>query len=486
MNSRFVAPRRPPVPWVSLADRARQQASLPPDELTFKQVMVVLVLHLPLIFVFQRVPQLSILHAVLALLLGLHFIIRDERPHRVFWVMAYIAGAEIVWRGVESIPIWEYGKFANMGLAVLALLRYRLLPKVMLWPLLMIALLLPGIFLMPFFDRQAISFQLAGPFALAILSMLFSAIEIRKIDLQRILLAMIAPNMTMAALIAFSLLTGNIAFSGGNANEEVTGGIGANQVTSSISLGASAAFFYIFLAEKDRRIRNLMVAVSVGMMVASVLTFSRAGLWNTLGLVLVAVFFLSRDRWRGSTAIQLLLSLGIISYFVVFPFLVNLTGGALVARFSDFDSTGRDVLVQVDYQVFLDNPVFGVGVGQSIYSHTPYFGYAKPTHTEYGRLLAEHGSLGLSVMVLWLVVTISRFLRRSSAMDKALGLGFIAWGLLYMLHSATRLVAPSLAFGLAMARFALDDDNLSGEKEMPPVALNLNKRAPVVRPLLRR
>jgi len=486
MNSRFVASHRPSAPWVSPADRARQQASLPPAELTFKQVMVVLVLHLPLIFVFQRVPQLSTLHAVLALLLGLHFIIRDERPHRVFWVMAYIAGAEIVWRGVESIPIWEYGKFANMGLAILALLRYRFMKKAAIWPLLMVALLLPGIFLMPFFDRQAISFQLAGPFALAILSMLFSATEIEKPDLQRILLAMIAPNMTMAALIAFSLLTGNIAFSGGNANEEVTGGIGANQVTSSISLGASAAFFYIFLAEKDRRIRNLMVAVSVGMTVASVLTFSRAGLWNTLGLVLVALFFLVRDRWRGSVAVQLLLSLGVVFYFVVFPFLVNLTGGALVARFSDFDSTGRDVLVQVDYQVFLDNPVFGVGVGQSVYYHTSYFGYAKPTHTESSRLLAEHGSLGMGVMVLWLVVAISRFLRRSSAMDKALGLGFVAWALFYMLHAATRMVAPSLAFGLGMAHFALDDDIPLGEKEVPPIALHLNKCAPSSRPLIRR
>jgi len=175
-------------------------------------------------------------------------------------------------------------------------------------------------------------------------------------------------------------------------------------------------------------------------------------------LVLVALFFLARDRWRGSVAIQLLLSLGVISYFVVFPFLVNLTGGALVARFSDFDSTGRDVLALVDYQVFLDNPVFGVGVGQSTYYHIPYFGYAKQTHTEYSRLLAEHGSFGLGIIILWLGVAIARFLRRSSAMDKALGLGFVAWALFYMLHAATRMVAPSLAFGLGMAHFVLEDE----------------------------
>jgi uncharacterized membrane protein YdjX (TVP38/TMEM64 family) len=97
-------------------------------------------------------------------------------------------------------------------------------------------------------------------------------------------------------------------------------------------------------------------------------------------------------------------------------------------------------------------------VGQSPYYHIPYFGYLKNTHTEYSRLLAEHGIFGAAVIVLLFSLALVRVFRRGSPLAGGITMGFTVWGLLYMMHSATRMVAPSFAIGLAAARFLPEED----------------------------
>lgn len=427
------------------------------EDLPFSQVARFLLLHAPLMFIFRAAPITATIHSLIVLFIGLYYLIHDKQPIRVTWVIAYIAGAEILWRGMEASPVSEYGKYATLLLCILIILKYRLLGRATLWPLLFIALLIPGIFIAPGFDRQLISFQLAGLVTMAVASMAFSALEFKKSDLQRLFLAVIAPTIAMGFLVAFLAGTTGATFSAGDANEVVTGGIGANQVTSALSLGATAAFFYFFLAGRAQRTRNLMIVLVIGFITLSVLTFSRAGLWNTAGALAMGALFLMRDRRLILKLIGIVLVIGLLGSFVIFPMLNKMTGGTMLVRYSDFDSTGRDVLVRIDYQVFLDNPILGVGVGQSRKYHIPYFGYAKSTHTEYGRLLAEHGSLGLAVIALLIGITLFRVFSHRSPISKAISTGFTVWALLYMLAAATRMVAPSFAFGLAAARFLPED-----------------------------
>jgi len=268
----------------------------------------------------------------------------------------------------------------------------------------------------------------------------------------------------MAVLIVFIGGTQQIGFSAGGANEEITGGIGANQVTSALSLGALAAFFYALTEKRDARIRYLTIGLALFLISASVITFSRAGLWNAVGAFAVAILFLLRDRFQIAQVFNVMSVLALLGYFVIFPFLTNYTGGAMLARFSDFDSTGRDVLIRIDYQLFLDHPVLGVGVGQSPYYHIEFFGYAKPTHTEYGRLIAEHGLLGVAIMLIMFGVVFARLFSSRPPLSKALSLSLTIWALIYMAHAATRLVAPSFAFALGAAHFTFDDEPLIEDK----------------------
>ena len=73
---------------------------------------------------------------------------------------------------------------------------------------------------------------------------------------------------------------------------------------------------------------------------------------------------------------------------------------SLTERFRDLDTTGRLGAATTDLQVFSENPILGVGVGRSIEFHDTIEGISLAAHTEYTRLLAEHGLFGLLAIII--------------------------------------------------------------------------------------
>jgi len=464
--------------YVSLGLRRHiPSRSLSVDEgVSYAQVLWFLLLHAPLLLVFRALPLIATLHSLVVFFVGLHYIIKDEQPVRAAWVLAYIAGSEILWRGVEAALVWEYAKYISLLLCIVMILKYRLFQRVSFWPILFVMLLIPGIFVAPNINREDIAFQLTGPVTLAVASFVFSSLSFKKTDLQRLFLSMIAPAVAMTVLVLVMLLTNDVQFYGHRENELITGEIGANQVSSALSLGAMVAFYYIFLTGQDRRMRNLMIWLFLGLLIFSVLTFSRSGLWNTFGAVVVSIYFLVRERQRKFSLFGLIVALAVVVNFIVVPLLTNITGGAVLARFSDLNTTGRDRFIKAEWKSFLENPIWGVGVGQSRYTNRMPIDIGKKTHTEYTRLLAEHGSLGVVVLVILAVVTASRVCSGHDPLWKGISVGLTAWTLLYLFHSATRLVAPSFTFGLAAANYLVDNEkNQNSETSLPDPTRSLSK-----------
>jgi O-antigen ligase len=124
-------------------------------------------------------------------------------------------------------------------------------------------------------------------------------------------------------------------------------------------------------------------------------------------------------------------------------------------RFADRGLTGRDRIMKADWIVFLENPLLGVGPGQSYAAHAITF-KASSAHTEYTRLLAEHGSFGALAILLLAWMAWRRWRRKERAPEKGVGLACMAWAVLYMGHSAMRLAAPAYMFGLGVALIVLE------------------------------
>jgi len=422
-----------------------------------------ILLHIPLAFAFRWSSTVATAHAIGTFVLGLWWLAHDRYPDRLIYLTAYITGAELLWRGMQASVFYEFGKYSVGLLLVLGLLKYRRLFIADKRPLVYFVLLLPSILVMPAFDRQMIAFNLTGPFSLAVATMFFSTVKLTQEQMKRIWVALLAPIVGLGFMASYltSLYEETIVFAMGSI-QETAAGMGPNQVSSILGLGALVAFLYVMIERKHKGLRLIMVGSMIWLMAQAALTFSRGGVWTTIGAIAVAVFYLARDRHLRYFSIFILAVVCLVSYFYVFPALEDFTEGGLSERFRSFDTTGRDSIVKGDLKAFEEHPVFGVGPDQSRAYHAQFFRPAS-AHMEYSRMLAEHGSFGIVAMLILLWMVLQRFIFKEPPEAKALSGAFTVWTMLFMLHAAMRLVAPSFVFGLASAHL-LTESEIRGKR----------------------
>jgi O-antigen ligase len=415
------------------------------------RVIFFILIHIPLAFAFRWNSTISTLHALGTFALGLWFLAHDKYPDRLIYVTAYITGAELLWRAMGASVFWEFGKYSVGLLLLLGLLKYRRMFRADKRPLIYFLLLLPSISLLSVFDREMIAFNLTGPFLLAVATMFFSTVQLTGDRMKRIFVALLAPIVGLGFMASYltSLYAETIQF-GMASIRETSAGYGPNQVASMLGLGTLVAFLYLFIDRRHWGLRLLILGSLVWLLAQATLTFSRGGVWTGIGAAAIGGFYLIRDRrLRGLSVLVIAVVFG-VSYFFVFPALTEFTGDTLSARFRSLDTTGRESIIEDDLRAFAEHPVAGVGPGQSRKYHTFYFGRAS-AHTEYSRMLAEHGSLGILSMILLIWMAFGKFTMRIPPNRKAYSVAFVTWALLFMTHSAMRLAAPSFLFGLASA-----------------------------------
>jgi O-antigen ligase len=193
----------------------------------------------------------------------------------------------------------------------------------------------------------------------------------------------------------------------------------------------------------------MFVALTV-LATASVLTFSRGGMYNASGAALVGSLFFLRDRRARSGALLTLLLAVVIGQYFIVPRLDSFTGGALTARFASTDLTNRDRIVRADLQIWREHPWLGVGPGMASDHRETYF-RAASAHTEFSRLLSEHGLLGFAALITLVMMSWRTVQRASPGRERATSAALVSWSFLFMLNVGMRLVAPGFLIGAAAA-----------------------------------
>ncbi len=97
-------------------------------------------------------------------------------------------------------------------------------------------------------------------------------------------------------------------------------------------------------------------------------------------------------------------------------------------------------------------------------------------HTEYTRLLAEHGLLGLGALALMAMIAAGNLRRAPTRLDKALAAGMLAYSLLFMAVDGMRLSATSFAFGVSGVRLLLPRRRVTASPVPEPVGPSLASR----------
>lgn len=422
-----------------------------------RQLLFILA-HIPLGLLLESVEILSSIHAYGVLALGVHWAMSRTTQQRAVLAAAYIAGGEVLWRMTGARTFWEHGKYAVVLLLALVIIRSDVWRRSRQVVLAYLLLLLPSIALtlsslgVTSEARSGISFNLSGPLALVVCALLFTGIGSARLDLHRLLLAMLAPVTSILTLAVYNTVTAQrIVFSTGS-NFVTSGGFGPNQVSAVLGLGALLAMVCTVFTSA-RSMRWAMIALGFAMLTQAVLTFSRGGVLTALiAMGLFGIHLFRQRRARATFITAALVGLFLASRFVL-PALDQFTGGALTARYSELDPSIRKSIAQQEIEIWRAHPILGVGPGMSKYYREDVFQRLIAAHTEFTRLLAEHGIFGAFALLILVLYVTWDYLKAPTAMTHGWVAAFAAWPLLEMAHSAMRIVAVSFLLGLAMIRW---------------------------------
>jgi O-antigen ligase len=322
-------------------------------------------------------------------------------------------------------------------------------------------LLVPGVIYsavrmihMPLLSR--LSAHLSGPLALAVCITFFMNCRLTGQELNRVLLALMLPISSVCAIAAHGTFSRNVSF-GSQSLHAAAGDFGPNQVASVLGLAALVLMLYLVRTPTGLWRKLLLAGVTIACLGQSALTLSRGGLYASIGAFVPAMFFLigdSKSRTRTLASVAVAVSLGVM---IIYPLLDGYTEGAITRRFSDRGMSGREALVNADIEVWLEHPIFGVGIGRSQLFHSHFL----MTHNEFTRCLSEHGLFGVAAIITLALIALKRMVACRTMEERALAAALITWSGLFLLVNGMRLAAPSFTFGLALLSIQPNDENVS-------------------------
>lgn len=413
-----------------------------------------LLAHIPLALAFAQVSALVAIHAVGTVLVVLFWALSDPTPVRVERGCMYIIASEVLWRMLRAPVFWEYGKYSIILIMFIAAVRFRERPRSAA-PLLYLLVLIPSMALLlsePDEARVRLSVNMSGPVALAIAAYYFTGRLVPSEQRLRMMAYGIAPTITISSIILLNLSQREIDFIN-NSNAEVTGGFGPNQVSAALALGAVLAFLCAVTIQRNRPAQVAFIGLVLLFGAHSALTFSRAGLYITVACLVLASLCLARDRSARVRLVFLPALLVAGAYWIALPAVNNYTKGRVFERFQDTRSSNRDKLAIADLTIWRENPLFGVGPGGADERRGELIGatFDIVTHTEFTRLLCEHGFFGLVALFLLIGMGLKAYRVALDPVPKGVVVAFLAWTCLYMIVNGMRTAAPAFLFGMALA-----------------------------------
>ncbi len=413
-------------------------------------------LHVLLGLMCKQSSAISTIYAWGTLLVGVNWARTQRQPEKIAAFAAYIMGAEVLWRMTKAFAFWEFGKYAVVLILLLGCQRWRPVRPTLVSTWYFLLLLPSCIFTWTASDftfaRKQTSFNLSGPLSLAVCAAFCSRLRLDAAALHRIARAAILPIFSVSTVVVFGIATAKELTFGTESNPLMAGGFGANQVTAVFSVGIIlTALTALLLSDARKHLqRTFWLVAAVLFSAQSALTFSRSGLYMSGLSVLAAVISTAKSARLRNAYVLTGIVLYVVGTFVVFPLLNSFTGGALEARFSDTNVTGRDMLMKSDLDVFQRHPFLGVGPGMAIANRGITF-QAIAAHSEITRTLAEHGILGLGALIILCTGIWRRIASMRDVKMRGLFIATASFGLLCMLSNAMRIVAPAFMIGLIFA-----------------------------------
>lgn len=430
-----------------------------------KFYLTALVFHLGLGLLFFYFRFLGAVYAILVLLVGIGYVIKSQnRNHEVLLMAAYFIGLDVYIKMLKVTILNEFGKYAVIIFMVLGIF-YRGFTKSAFLYVFFVALLIPGVYIgvsslsLDANIRKAIAFNITGPVCLGI-SAIYCFRRAISIDRFNDVLAMLLFPM-MALLVHVFLYTPDLqtAITNTSSNSATSGGFGPNQVSTVLGLAMFVAFARFLLASSSLTMKLVNGFLVMIFAYRCIITFSRGGMYTGLFMmvVLMGVLYLIMDL-KNKGKIVMMGGVVVIAGLMVWGYSSLQTGGMIDKRYANEDAagrekesmlSGRETLIETEFDMFLANPFMGVGVGRNKEIRLEETGIEGASHNEITRMLAEHGSLGLLGLLILFFTPIVVYLRDRT---QIFALVFMVFWLLTINHAAMRIAAPAFIYALALLK----------------------------------
>jgi hypothetical protein len=425
----------------------------------------IILLHIVLGILIFLVPVFSILFSFSIFIVGFIYVIKTQnRNNEVLLVCGYIVGAEVLLRSTGGDFFYEFAKY-GVALFVFIGMIYSGFSKNAIPYWLFLALLIPGILIGVFSlngqleIRRSISNTISGPFCLGLVSLYTYQRKIHINNINNILLAIGLPIISHLVYLIFFNPSVKDVISGTDSNGATSGGFGPNQVSTIIGLGIFIFVNRLILKSKNNFLILLNFIIAIVLSFRGVVTFSRGGIFTGIIMLCALIFnlyFLSKNnsRWK----LNILVVISITASMGIWIYSIAQTNGLIQKRYNNQDSlgrvkesklSGREDLMKSEIRIFFDNPILGVGVGKSIEIRQEETGLTAASHNEITRLLAEHGAIGIIILLILIFTPIFLFFDNK---QNIFMFPFLLFWLLTINHAAMRIAAPAFVYGLSLLK----------------------------------
>ena len=435
------------------------------------QYLKFVIIHLLIGLAVFLVPSISKVYAVTIILVGFRYVIlRKNANNEALYVAAYIVGAEVFLRMTQGNIFEQYAKYGVMGILIIGMF-FRGFSKnaIMYW--IFGLLLLPGV-IYGFFTlnfetdiRKAITFNIIGPITLTV-SAIYCYQRIVTFQQIKNIIDMLAYPL-MSTLVYMYLYTPDIkaVVTNTQSNFETSGGFGPNQVSTILGLGIFLFFIKVILNSKTIGIRNINIFFFLFITFRGIVTFSRGGvITGFVMIIIVVILLLVFTRSQVKSKVVSLVVFGLIALSGVWAYSSIQTSGLIDKRYANKDAkgrvkesklTGREKLIESELNMFLDNPILGIGVGKNKEYREETTGIDAASHNEITRMLAEHGMFGLFGLIILLITPMVLYLNNQ---QNIFVFSFVVFWILTINHAAMRLAAPAFVYALSLLKVSFVDE----------------------------
>ena len=435
--------------------------------------------HVGIGFLVYLIPFISKIYGLAIFVIGIYYVInKQNKNNEALIAAAYVVGSEVFLRMTDGNLLHEASKYGVIVFILIGMY-YNGFSKGTTPYWLFLLLLVPSIVLSTLaliIDtniRKAIAFNISGPVCLGISSIYTYRRKISLDEMNSIILSMGLPIISCAIYLIFYTPNLQDVITSTQSNFATSGGFGPNQVATILGLGMFIFFSRIIVASETKfsLILNFIIASTIGY--RGIITFSRGGMITGLIMIISLVVFLYyKANGNGRLKLNVILLLIVGAMFLVWTYSSVQTNGLIDKRYANQDAagrkkqsnfTGREEVAQSELNMFLDNPIFGVGVGKGSEVREEKTGNKVASHDEITRMIAEHGTFGIIGLLILFFTPLILYLENK--FNLYLLCFFVFW-LLTINHAAMRIAAPAFVYSLALLNVNFGKVPIRNSKEL--------------------